>query len=108
MSEPTEEMILSGMEIAPVEPVLEMIDAAEQVDWSRSDTKASIVNVWKAINHQIMPVRLTGKMIEAALPVLMREDDQDKHRALGQLICVWDALIDAANEEQRNDNESMD
>lgn len=57
------------------------------------------VNIWQAITHQIMPVKLTDKMIEAALPVLMREDDEDKHRALGQLICVWDALIDAAKEE---------
>ena len=51
--------------------------------------------------------KLTEKMIAAALPQLMREDE-DKYRALGQLICVWDALIDAAKEEQRNDNESMD
>lgn len=49
--------------------------------------------------HQIMPVRLTDKMIEAALPELMREDDEDKYRALGQLICVWDALVEAAKEE---------
>ncbi len=47
----------------------------------------------------IVPVKPTEKMIAAALPQLMREDDEDKHRALGQLICVWDALIDAAKEE---------
>lgn len=35
--------------------------------------------------HCIMSVKLTDKMIEAALPVLMREDDEDKYRALGQL-----------------------
>lgn len=50
--------------------------------------------------HQIMPVKLTEKMIAAALPELMREDDEDKYRALGQLICVWDALIAAAKEPQ--------
>lgn len=49
--------------------------------------------------HCIMSVKLTDKMIEAALPVLMREDDEDKYRALGQLICVWDALIEAEKEE---------
>lgn len=52
--------------------------------------------------HCIMSAKLTEKMIAAALPQLMREDE-DKYRALGQLICVWDALIDAAKEEQRND-----
>ena len=50
--------------------------------------------------HQIMPVRLTDKMIAAAIPELMREDDEDKYRALGQLICVWDELGEAVKEEQ--------
>ena len=54
--------------------------------------------------HRIMPLKLTEKMIAAAIPELMREGDEDKYRAIGQLICVWDALIDAAKEEQRNDN----
>lgn len=51
--------------------------------------------------HQIMPVKLTEKMIAAALPELMREGDEDKYRALGQLICVWDELVEAAREEQK-------
>jgi len=40
---------LSGMAIVPVEPTGEMIDAAERVDWSESDTKASIINMWQAM-----------------------------------------------------------
>lgn len=40
---------LSGMAIVPVEPTEEMIDAAEQVDWSKADTKASIINMWQAM-----------------------------------------------------------
>lgn len=50
--------------------------------------------------HCIMPLKLTEKMIAAAIPELMREDDEDKYRALGQLICVWDALVEAVKEEQ--------
>ena len=50
--------------------------------------------------HQIMPVKLTDALIKAALPQLMREDDEDKYRALGQLICVWDALVEAAKDEE--------
>ena len=50
--------------------------------------------------HCIMSLKLTEKMIAAALPVLMREDDEDKYRALGQLICVWDELVEAVKEEQ--------
>lgn len=50
--------------------------------------------------HRVVPLKLTEKMIEAALPQLMREDDEDKYRALGQLICVWDALVEAAKESQ--------
>jgi hypothetical protein len=50
--------------------------------------------------HFIMPVKLTEKMIEAALPQLMREDE-DKYRALGQLICVWDALVEASKEQSK-------
>lgn len=40
---------LSGMAIVPVEPTDKMIDAAERVDWSESDTKASIINMWQAM-----------------------------------------------------------
>lgn len=50
--------------------------------------------------HQIMPVKLTDALIKAALPQLMREDDEDKYRALGQLICVWDALVEAAKQNE--------
>lgn len=50
--------------------------------------------------HIIMPVKLTDEIIVAALPHLMRESDEDKYRALGQLICVWEALVEAAKESQ--------
>lgn len=99
MSEPTEEMILAG------------IEAANRTMPYVSDAQC-VTEIWKAMQaakewnasaipdtHRIMPVRLTEKMIEAALPALMREDDEDKYRAFGQLICVWDALVAAANEE---------
>jgi hypothetical protein len=99
MSEPTEEMILAG------------IEAANRTMPYVSDAQC-VTEIWKAMQaakewnaraipdtHRIMPVRLTEKMIEAALPQLMREDE-DKYRAIGQLICVWDALIDAAKEQK--------
>lgn len=100
MSEPTEEMILAG------------IEAANRTMPYVSDAQC-VTEIWKAMQaakewnasaipatHCIFPVRLTQKMIEAALPVLMREDD-DKYRAFGQLICVWDALVEAAKEESK-------
>lgn len=40
---------LSGMAIVSVEPTDEMIDAAEQVDWSNEDTRASIINMWQVM-----------------------------------------------------------
>ena len=72
--EPTEEMILAGVE------------AVDRTMPYVSDT------------HRVVPVKPTGKMIAAAIPELMREGDEDKYRALGQLICVWDALLAATKE----------
>jgi hypothetical protein len=82
--------------------VVHIVDC-QQVEWGfeKNNPRLQKIGPLYAIpdTHCIMPVRLTKKMIEAALPELMREDDEDKHRALGQLICVWDALVEAAKEE---------
>lgn len=82
--------------------VVHIVDC-QQVEWGfeKNNPRLQKIVPLYAIpdTHCIMPVKLTDKMIEAALPALMREDDEDKYRALGQLICVWDALIEAEKEE---------
>ena len=35
-----------------------------------------------------------------ALPHAMRESDEDKYRATGMIICIWDEMLAAAKEKQ--------
>ena len=44
----------------------------------------------------IVPIKATPKMINAALPDAMRESDEDKYRAIGEIVCIWDAMIAAS------------
>jgi len=41
--------LFDGKVLAPVEPTEAMLDAAEQVDWANSDTKACIINMLQAM-----------------------------------------------------------
>ena len=51
----------------------------------------------------IVPIKATPKMINAALPDAMRESDEDKYRAIGEIVCIWDAMIAAAQKEDSNE-----
>ena len=46
----------------------------------------------------IVPVEPTLEMINAALPHAMRESDEEKYRAIGEIICIWDEMLAAAKE----------
>ena len=46
----------------------------------------------------IVPVKPTCEMINAALPSAMRESDEDKYRAMGMIICIWDEMLAATKE----------
>ena len=48
----------------------------------------------------IVPVKPTPEMINAALPSAMRESDEDKYRAIGMIICIWDEMLAAAKEKK--------
>ena len=43
----------------------------------------------------IVPVKPTPEMINAALPSALRESDEDKYRAMGEIICIWDEMLAA-------------
>lgn len=45
--------------------------------------------------HRVVPVKPTPEMIAAALPSAMRESDEDKYRAIGMIICIWDEMLAA-------------
>lgn len=45
--------------------------------------------------HRIVPVKPAPEMINAALPHAMRESDEDKYRAIGMIICIWDEMLAA-------------
>ena len=51
----------------------------------------------------LVPIKATLEMINAALPDAMREADEDKYRAIGEIVCIWDAMIAAAQKEDSNE-----
>ena len=44
----------------------------------------------------IVPIKATLEMINAALPDAVRESDEDKYRAIGEIVCIWDAMLAAS------------
>ena len=46
----------------------------------------------------IVPAEPTLEMINAALPHAMRESDDEKYRAIGEIICIWYEMLAAAKE----------
>ena len=48
--------------------------------------------------HRVVPVKPSPEMINAALPHAMRESDEEKYRAIGEIICIWDEMLAAAKE----------
>ena len=52
----------------------------------------------------IVPVKATPEMIKAALPSAMRDSDEDKYRAIGEIVCIWDAMLAASTTAAQKEN----
>ena len=66
------------------------------------DSRQEAIDKWNARaipdTHRVVPVKPTPEMINAALPSAIRESDEDKYRAIGEIICIWDEMLAAAKE----------
>lgn len=53
----------------------------------------------------IVPIKATPEMINAALPDAVRESDEDKYRAIGEIVCIWDAMLAASTTAAQKEGE---